>query len=451
MRRWRTAWWLAALLAAAVAAGCLPNRVAISPDGRTMYFSLGPKGPFDVTDGSQIYALDIETAGLKALTDGAPSKTWCALSEDGKSLVYMGVLGEGQATLSALDLDEGIDLPLTGTLRTHLYPWSLQGEAGGLLAMIKEADDQPRWVLYAEEGSVPLPLPEGAKAVLGNVGVARDRFAIAVSKDVKVPGDTEGTEKEAHEYTVFVVNLAAEVPEGMQVARWVVAKEPVVDLAFSEDGSRLVAAVLEDPTVFYELDVTGQAEPKRLFECLKAYYPQAAPDGGAVYLRTSAADEGWREVVLWRPDGPEQVLARLPGKLGEAYTTWRWLEDGRLRVYHLSNEGVRIIETAADGSEAKARRLSGDNLMALKYAADLKRGIARTLCVSEGECPEALAEKLKPVLDPLGQIVKSGDDAFEQAQQAAAVWEEVPAVPEIEAPAAAAPAAEKPAEEPAAP
>jgi len=468
MRRWRTAWWLAALLAAAVAAGCLPNRVAISPDGRTMYFSLGPQGPFGGGGGlSNIYSLQIETAEMQALTDGPGAKTWCMPTDGAKRLAYMELpVAAGERAIRLLDLETGQDIPLTGALQPHMYPWAIPDREPRLLAIREGADAEPYWALYGEKGLMALPLPEGAKAVLGNVGVAPDRFAVAVSKDVKLPADAQGAEKDGHEYQVFVVDLAAgPAAEGEEeadaeakaevnataVARWLVEKEPVVDLAFSEDGSRLVAAVLEDPTVFYELDVTGQAEPKRLFECLKAYYPQAAPDGGAVYLRTSAADEGWREVVLWRPDGPEQVLARLPGKLGEAYTTWRWLEDGRLRVYHLSNEGVRIIETAADGSEAKARRLSGDNLMALKYAADLKRGIARTLCVSEGECPEALAEKLKPVLDPLGQIVKSGDDAFEQAQQAAAVWEEVPAVPEIEAPAAAAPAAEKPAEEPAAP
>ena len=466
MFRFRAAWCLAA---AVLAAGCLPNRVGLSPDGRTMYFSLGPDGPFGGhSDRANIYSLQIETLQMQALTDGAGLNTWCALVDDGKTLVYMEVAEkEGFGIVHALRLEDGVDVSLAGLLQPLTYPWPIPGKEGGLLAAAPGAQQKPYWVFHDERGLVALPLPEGAKAVLGNVGLARNRFAVAVSKETKLPADAQDAEKDGQEYQVFVVDLAAApVAEGKKgadaeakgevkataVARWVVEKEPVVDLAFSEDGSRLVAAVLEEPTVFYELDVTGQAEPKWLFECPKAYYPQVAAGGGIVYLRTNAADEKWREVALWTPGAAEAlVLARLPGKLGEAYTTWRWMEDGRLRVYHLSNEGVRIVETSADGSAAKGKRLSGEHLVALARMADFKRASSKIPSLAEGKWPADVAGPIGVVADYFKKQEEGTEEtrkAWEAAQAAAAVWEEVPAVTEIKAPAAEAPAEEKPAEAP---
>lgn len=464
MRRARMAYVAAGLAAGLAAAGCLPNRVGLSPDGRTMYFSLGPQGPFGGGDRSNLYSLEIETAEMQALTDGPGAKTWCMPAYGAKDLAYMELVGgDGEGAIRLLDLETGRDVPLTGMLQPHLYPWAIPGGAPRLLAIRKGADAEPYWALYGEKGAAAaLPLPDGATAVMGNVGVARDRFAVAVSKDVKVPGDAEGAEKEAHEYLVFLVNCAGEAAEGTQVARWVFDDEPIVDLAFSDDGSRLVAAVLHDPAEFYELDVTdqvaqddstGRAEPKRLFECPKAYYPQAAAGGGVVYLRASAADEEWREVALWTPGEAEaRVLARLPGKLGQAYTTWRWMEDGRLRVYHLSNEGVRIIETSADGSAATGKRLTGEHLMALARMADFGRAAGKMPSLSEGEWPADVAGPIGVVAEHMKkQFEESPEEirkASESAEAAAAVWEDVPAVPEIAAPAAESPAAEKPAEAP---
>lgn len=185
-----------------------------------------------------------------------------------------------------------------------------------------------------------------------------------------------------------------------------------------------------------------------------------APDGKSiVYLRTSPRDEKFREVVLWRPDAKEPVLlAHLPGEMGKAYTTWFWMPDGRLRIYHLSDDGVRLVEVAADGSGAKQRVLTHERLKVQRALADLQRALAKVPDLSQEKWPEPTAAQMKAVTDPLKNTKKPIADALEAAWKAAAIWEEVseiapPAPKEPAAPPAAKPAATEkaPAPPPAAP
>ena len=75
MSWFRTCRWIVALVVLAMAGpGCLPNRGAVSPDGRTFYFSLNKDAGFEAKDGTNIYALDVETGRIKAMTDGPQTK-----------------------------------------------------------------------------------------------------------------------------------------------------------------------------------------------------------------------------------------------------------------------------------------------------------------------------------------------------------------------------------------
>lgn len=457
-----------ALLWVCAAAGCWPNRVAVSPDGRTMYFSLNKEGGVKTEDGSNIYALDVETAELRQLTDAPYAEGWCALSKDGKRLVHSAAAGT--LRIAWIDLEKGKDRPfsllVTGVEKAYLYPYFVHER--GILAMEREdvKDEKGRWILFGEGGAKALPLPEGFLAVPGEVAVIENRFACAVVRELALPEGGDDAPSQV-EVAVYVVPLSepVEEKEGEEVEKeegsappedekgaeepapkvkatcvgqWEVEKAQPVDLAFSPDGKRLVAAVSgagasDEHTGFFELDPAGEAEPKPLFEAKKAFYPQWAPDGeGIVYLRTHPEDDEWREVMLWRPEADEpQVLARLPGKTGEAYTTWRWMEDGRMRIYHLSDEGVRIVDAKPDGSEAAAKRLPRENLRVLKALADLERAVARVPDLSEEQWPEPFAEKVKAVAEPLKQTFGSLEDPFKQAVEGARVWESVPAVPAV--------------------
>ena len=196
----------------------------------------------------------------------------------------------------------------------------------------------------------------------------------------------------------------------------------------------------DDEACFVELDPTGKQPPKPLFDMYKGYYPQFTPDSkGLVYLRATRENDKIREVVLWRFDGkPPVVLARLPGELGKAYTTWYWLPDGRLRIYHISEEGVRLVETAVDGQGAKARLLGHERLKAERRLADIAYGIgqqAKLPRVTAEEWDKAYAAQMKAADAAVAIAEKPAEAAFEAAWKAVVRWEDVPAVGPIPAPA----------------
>jgi hypothetical protein len=446
-----------AAVAAVSVTGCIPNRAAVSPDGKTFYFSLNDEGGFDTNDSSRICALDIETGRLTALTEPARPAAWCALSSDGRLLTYMTGTEDADQALYMMRTDTGIFWPLTGILQKHSQPWMVPGLTPRLVAMSRPGADKPgRWVAYTPN-EVPLPLPADAAAGLGNVAMAQNRCAVTVYLPGPPPAK-EGEESRGATAVYIItfpqsaeeIEMAAgkdpvptpaaaggNVTTAVRVAEWKDLKDDqsIVDLAYSADGKRLVAAMLgcgekEDDTRFVELDPAGKQPPKQLFDMYKAYYPQFTPDGkGLVLLRTTHENEKVREVVLWRPDAKETILARLPGELGKAYTCWHWLLDGRLRIYHISDEGVRLIETTADGKTAKARVMTHDRLKASRHLADLQYAIERPgmmpLRVGE-EWDKAYDAQLKAAEAPIDAAAKAVKAGVEEAWKSVIRWDEVP-------------------------
>jgi hypothetical protein len=481
------------------AAGCVPNRGAVSPDGRTFYFSLNPEGGFEIQENSNLYALDIETGRLKALTDGPMPKFWCSLSSDGHMLAYQSGAGSGfsETTLHLLELEQGITWPLTGILDKHAYPWIIPGNQPMLLAMNRPSElEPPSWSLY-DPNPIALALPPESAAALGNVGLADSRCAFTVHRGLP-PAKGEPPESAKMETAVYVADLIAVQPppadapkteapkpeapkaegakveilkaegpavqpagEGVpvppaaagtpkinlvRVAAWddLKVREPIVDLAFTADGKRLVAALggcgeAEDSTRFVELDPTGKLPPKFLFDAPKAYAPQWTPDGkGLAYLRIAADNEKFRELVIWRPEAKEPVvLARLSGGFASASAVLYWMADGRLRIYDISEEGVRLVETTLDGKTAKGRLLTRDRLKAARRLADLQRLLDRVgppANMADQPWPEAYAAPMKQATAAVESVGTSTKAAMEAAWNAVAKWEEVPAMAPMPAP-----------------
>jgi len=463
----RAARWITALVAlGTLAAGCLPNRGAVSPDGRTCYFSLNKDAGFEAKDAANVYALDVETGRIRALTDGPETKGWCSVSSDGKYLVYGTLVGSGGGVV-AVDLEGNKSMmPVTGLTQNYVFPWVVPGEPPYVVALDQKSKDEWCWVLVAERSVVPLAPLAGYTAGPGTVGLATNRFAVPASRKI-----TEG-DKEKRETSVWVVDLsnppAAEGDEKPAApkadakpwpaftcaAKWpdIAGKDPSIDLAFSADGKRLLAAVAVavegglPQTRFFDLDPAGKEPPKLLFEVAGGASPQWTPDGkGLVYQRPAAGAEKDCEVVLWRPEMKEaRVIAWLPNVAGSAWTACYWSKEGRLRIYHVADEGLWLMDAAADGSGAKARRLSHEQLAAQKFLADFERAVARMPDTAPENLPEALAGAVKGVLKPLQDAAKPTQDALKAAWAAASAWEEVPA---LAARAAEKPPAKPPAEE----
>ena len=475
------------LLVAVGAAGCLPTRGDVSPDGRTFYFSMmvpsmlvpGEKNKV----GSPILALDAETGRLAALTDSVGVNFWCCLSPDGKYLTYM---GPAIGAVSIMDLEKGEAVPLTGILEGYGYPRMIQVGDGekvfGLLAKTTRGLGSPggeakdnHWVVMSLNGAVPLPDLEGYEASQGEaVTIPGGVLAVPVHRLTNVAEADKGQPKK-YESAVILLSVgeylktfkddaakpaAPPAPlKGIVLAKWTSEGDPapVIDLALSSDreDGRLVAAVSgqgpgKDITQFFELFPPEKGATRLLFEAAKAGRPQWTPDGQAlVYLRANTANPAWADVVLWRPEQKEPlVLAHLPGMKasddpeGETTTAWRWLPNGRLRIFNVSKDGLRQIETAADGTGAKARLLRADRL-------NLQVGLALADQAKHAPQPleklrlDGLMEKAKPSLEAVAAAAKALDAAHKNLWPLATEWEDVPAMPEVPPPPPK-PAAEKP-------
>jgi len=381
--------------------GCLPpQKIDVSPDGRTMYFSLTSDGGYRSDESSNMYALDVERGRLRALTDTPGEEGWCSLTADGEALLYMHV--DLDYAVEWLDLEKRSTFSLTGAVDPHMFPWVIPGRALRLLMLKRRSSDGEEasdWALYSWEQRfepVAFSIPAGVSAGPASVAVGKDRFAVAVARILeKPPGDAAGKQGEV---LVLVGDITSrKIPKGpeeekktetvsevkvTQAARWVSGEKDAlspIDLAFSADGRRLVAALKyeggkQDDTHFLELDPTGKADPKLLFKDDDAFAPRWTPNGnGIVYMRMRLENAGWREMVLRLLDAQAPVvLARLPGGIEEADTCLRWDETDILTAYHLSDDGVRLARIHPDLKTSEVKHLSREKLTVQRRLADVE-------------------------------------------------------------------------------
>jgi hypothetical protein len=468
---------LACLVACAAMAaaplGCLPTRGEVSPDGRTFYFSMMVPNERQGDLHSAIVALDADTGRLAALTNGAGTSCWCSLSPGGEALVYM---GPALGAISFIELEHGTSVPIAGAMDNYSFPRLIPGKGDenrlGVLALTQ--GNAPRWVVMTSGGTVPLPdlaaydaTPGEAVVLSGGVlGVAVHRLTNAADVEKGKPKQYESSVirlSVGEQLKPFMTGQAESPgpeqkpaappapPKGTVVATWTSEGDaaPTIDLAVTGEGSkaeRLVAAVSgqgpgKDITQFFEILAPEKGEPrtKLLFEAAKAGRPEWTPDGQAiVYMRTNATNSAWIDVVLWRPDQKEPlVLAHLPGKASEqddTTTAWRWLANGRLRIFNVSGDGLRQIDTAADGTGAKGRRLRPDRLNLQLYLALADRAKHEAAsCKMLVDVSDENA-KLAPIVEAIAAAAKALDEAREKLWPQATEWEDVPALPEVPPP-----------------
>ena len=437
--------------------------IAISSDGSTAYLVLSETARAG-GKGSQVYALDVASARLRALTDGPGRVTWLDLGPWEKRIVFQRLAAES-SYVAVLDLRKGVSVPVHASSRPVVNPRWVMGPPGLLLGREWVAKGAPwRWLLQAPGGGLmPIQVPESTTTGFGRSGISRRWLALPVlvpvdmDKEAEAPGRTRLLDLLEMKWrsTVRVVDLTAlrrsrrEAAAGLPsrcVARWPGKHglgECRVDLAFDPAGKRLVAARREGfypngETVFFELDPEGEKEPARLFADARAFRPTWTPDGnGLVYLRGFGHDDDWWELVLWRPDLKQpQVLARFPEEFGHWVSTWRWLDDERLRVVHHCDADIYVFDTGPGEVERVGRYLRGDRVRVLKAAADLERAMAAVPDLSKppsaGGWPEAYAPLVKQIAEAVGKSQEEARGLIERMRQKAAVWEKVPVVTPLE-------------------
>jgi len=90
-----------------------------------------------------------------------------------------------------------------------------------------------------------------------------------------------------------------------------------------------------------------------------------------LYLSGQDLKDG-RSVWVSDLEGNRKELAKLPGKAMEAYTSWTWLDSEQLRIFHVCDSGIVLIDSNREGSKKEIKYLPNEDLFRLKSVADLE-------------------------------------------------------------------------------
>lgn len=441
------------VLAAVLMAGCEPpNHVDSPADGSTMYFAFGPTARFELPQGSQLYAFDVERCRLRCLSDDPRMNVWVTGNDDGSRFSWTRCLSQSdfQLHVQGAGAREGRQL---GAAYNAYGGSSFVPGNGWLLAYEGRTLETMHWTLFDPAGSeIGMPYDKELKAVgTDTPALAKNRVAVAVYGMNK---DYPKTSQKPYGVWVYVIDLSSGKPVATLAGMWEVhyheipirfLESPTIDLSFSPDGSKIVAAWYSlTKTTFYELDAKGAAKPKELFSDAKALRPAYMSDGkGVAYMRVhpDAAKYNVMQVMLRRPDDAQpKALAELPGLPRTCGTALRRLADGRMRVMHLSNDGLAVVECAVDGSGVTTRSVPTDKMEKQRQLARFEYVFKQNPSVNQWQAPYEVS-KLVPTPTPAG--AKREDDvalALEKAFAETSVWksetvaaEPTPSVPSVPA------------------
>ena len=232
-----------------------------------------------------------------------------------------------------------------------------------------------RWVAFDPSGrECPLGIDKDFKALgTDTPALATNRCAVATWGLIP---EYWKTNQKPYAIRIYAVDLSGAAPKstlaGMVDCHYHeipmdFLQAPSIDMAFSPDGKKIAASWYSlTKTTYYEFDAAGQSPPKVLFCDAKAHRVQYLADGqGIVYLREHPDPVRWNvmQLMLKRPgSAPPTVMAEMPGRLRDCGTALRRLADGRLRAMHLSNDGIVVVQCAADGTGVTSCTIPADKL-----------------------------------------------------------------------------------------
>jgi hypothetical protein len=454
MSRWAS---VLVLASAAMILGCEPpNHVDAPARGNTMYFSFGPIARWSIGQGSQLYAFDVDTCRLRCLSDHPGMNTWTTGNADGSRFSFTRCLSQSDFQVFVQDAGDREPRKLGSVVNAYGASFFVPGD-GWLLAVEGRAIPTMHWVFFDPSGREVSPGIDGELKAIGTDTPARAKNRVAVAA-WGLNKEYPKTTVKPYSISVYVFDIAGnracptlagtldahyhEIPTNF-------VDNPSVDLAFSPDGKRIVASVWSTTkTTFYEFDAAGKDKPKELFSDAKAQRPEYASDGcGVVYLRAHPDPVKYNvmQIMLRRPgDAQAKAVAEVPGTLRGCGTALRRLSDGRMRALHLSDDGIHIVEFAADGSGVTTSRIGADKLEKQRQLARFEYVFRQNPATNQWQAPW---EVTKHVPAPTAAGVKREDDvarALEKAFAENLSWK--PAT--VTATTGSTPAAEPPKPEP---
>jgi len=395
------------------------NRADISDDGGHIAFSFGDKG-FTTDKSSEMYLFDVDACTLERLTVNTDCDAWADLGE--KGLLFMKTdakagpiyVHTGKQTIKLVHMMANGPLWISDDKIFFAAVTELENKK-------KEEELKTAFFIYHLgpgdlEKLVTIPYTEQATLFSTLPAFYNDRrIYYAVARSVKTSGESSGKTKN-HKLTIEVLAIDLATKQRRRVTEFTFPghlkrkKEdelPVgfVDLAISPDDKKLICCFLPGKGISLEqfddkLDSTSyivdtETGEQTLFSRdMNMYYPQwvplpksAAPPTTQrtqapttrqsplpkyrfMYLSGSVIGNG-RTVWITDLNGNRIKLADLPDQVMHAYTGWAWLGPRHVRIFHIADSGLRIIDAAPNGTEKRTRRLSKTQLAALKRKADL--------------------------------------------------------------------------------
>lgn len=421
--------WIAAVLAVlALGAfvGCEKNynRADISRDGKRIAFALNSDGGFATEDSSEIYIVDVaddlSAVSFKRLTRNRVCDAWADFSAGGDSVLF--VRGDTAGGMSAWIADAGgKETRLSGVESNfHHFPQFLDDDAVFFASLRKSAvaqgseivckvlravetgsDSKLETALLREVASIPWNERERLWSTSPAFHEGTMYYAVARQLEAVVDPASADEETSLLNIALLAVDMSAAQPR--TVCDWTFsgnlehgATVGMADLAISPDGKTLVCCFLPGeefnltefddgkPSTLYTVNLDGQTPTPEFAARAYMYYPRFAPmregvneDYAIVFLSGAGfGDQGGRSVCIADLEGKSCVtLASFPGKVMTAYTDWTWLSGERLRIFHIWDEGLILVDTDRDGADQVKRCLPKDGMLALKRAADLDRGL----------------------------------------------------------------------------
>ena len=255
-----------------------------SADGRTIYVSGIRKPDAEYLRGdSEIYAINVATLGVTALTDRKGPDSSPIVSPDGKWIAYTGYNDENYtSTLSNLylmDAGGGNKRLWQGNLPSSPgnVNWAFDGS--GVYYSMEERGEANEYFLALAPGSAPRKITSGAH-VLTSLSIARNGQVAAIRSSARQPGVlvTFALNRPADVKTLVDVN--ADVLDGVALA------EPEEIWYSSTDGLKIQGWLMKpanfDPVEKVSL---GALDPRRTVEHVQRRLELGLPELGRQRLR----------------------------------------------------------------------------------------------------------------------------------------------------------------------
>ena len=173
-----------------------------------------------------------------------------------------------------------------------------------------------------------------------------------------------------------------------------------VDLAVSPDGMILLASFIPteigkpdemDDTknsLVYAISTHGEGI-KKISSDINIYYPQFIPVNPCsatqpdkkfglplyqfMFLSGKAhGKNGGRSVYISDLENNRKILASFPDRAMTAYTGWAWLNENKVRIFHVGNSGVMLVDSDRGGKKQEKWILTREELTRLKDYADFE-------------------------------------------------------------------------------